>query len=109
LPFAGSAAINRSLTVLNVNEYFDGNVKSIGFQGPRLPASVGVMSAGQYEFGTSQKETMTVISGILKVLLPGETAWKDFGKGESFIVDANQKFQLEVAADVAYLCTYEEV
>ncbi len=95
--------------MLKVNEYFAGNVKSISFQGAELPASVGVMAAGQYEFGTSEKETMTVISGVLKVLLPEQTAWQSFGAGESFVVDANQKFQLDVAADTAYLCTYEKV
>ena len=49
---------------LDVNEYFDGNVKSIGFQTETLRATVG------------------------------------------FEVAANQKFQLQVAVDTAYLCTY---
>jgi len=95
--------------VLKVNEYFDGNVKSISFQGEELPASVGVMAAGQYEFGTSEKETMTVVSGVLKVLLPEQKDWQSYGAGETFVVDANQKFQLDVAADTAYLCTYEKI
>lgn len=95
--------------MLNVNEYFGGNVKSISFQGSELPASVGVMAAGSYEFGTSQKETMTVVSGTMKVLLPGESDWQIFKEGQSFIVDANQKFHLELTSDAAYLCTYEDV
>lgn len=95
--------------MLKVNEYFDGNVKSISFQGEELPASVGVMAAGQYEFGTSEKETMTVVSGVLKVLLPEQKDWQSYGAGETFVVDANQKFQLDVAADTAYLCTYEKI
>ena len=93
--------------VLKVNEYFDGNVKSISFQSPTLPASVGVMAPGEYEFGTSQKETMTVISGELTVCLPGESQWRAYGPSESFIVQANQKFQLKVGGETAYLCTYE--
>jgi uncharacterized protein YaiE (UPF0345 family) len=52
------------MSALDVNEYFDGNVKSIGFQTETLRATVGVMVA------------------------------------------ANQKFQLQVAVDTAYLCTY---
>jgi len=95
--------------VLTVNEYFEGNVKSISFQSPSLPASVGVMRAGEYEFGTSQKETMTVVSGALTVRLPGASEWQRFGEGESFVVDANQSFQLQVETDTAYLCTYEDV
>ena len=54
---------------MKVNEYFDGKVRSISFQTETLPATVGVMAPGDYEFPTSQKETMTVISGALTVKL----------------------------------------
>lgn len=93
--------------MLSVNEYFDGNVKSIGFQTETLPATVGVMAPGEYEFGTSQKEVMTVVSGALTVKLPGSDAWETFNAGSAFTVEANQKFQLQVSVDTAYLCTYE--
>lgn len=93
--------------MFKVNEYFDGKVKSIGFQTATLPATVGVMAPGEYEFGTSQKETMTVVSGELVVQLPGQTSWQTFGAGKSFVVAANAKFKLKVAGDTAYLCTYE--
>jgi len=93
--------------MLDTNEYFAGKVKSIGFQTETLPATVGVMEVGEYEFGTSQKETMTVVSGALLVMLPDEKEWKTFAQGESFIVEANQKFQLQVKVASAYLCTYE--
>lgn len=92
--------------MLKVNEYFDGNVKSIGFQTKTLPATVGVMAIGEYEFGTSQKETVQVVSGALKVMLPDESDWKTFTDGEVFVVDANQKFQLVVTVETAYLCLY---
>ena len=93
--------------MLKVNEYFNGNVKSIAFQTKTLPATVGVMAVGEYEFGTSNKETMTVVSGALTVKPPGETSWKDFTPGQSFVVAANEKFQLKVPEETAYLCTYE--
>lgn len=93
--------------MLSVNSYFDGKVKSIGFQTATLPATVGVMVPGDYEFGTSQKEVMAVVSGALTVKLPGASEWKTFNAGESFVVAANEKFQLQVAVDTAYLCTYE--
>ncbi|MBF0622660.1 MAG: pyrimidine/purine nucleoside phosphorylase [Magnetococcales bacterium] len=93
--------------MFKVNEYFNGSVKSIGFQTKLLPATVGVMAPGEYEFGTSQKETMTVVSGALTVKLPGQEAWQTFSQNDSFKVDANQKFQLKVEIDTAYLCTYE--
>ena len=93
--------------MLNVNEYFEGNVKSIGFQGDPLASSVGVMAPGEYEFGTSQNEVMTVIAGELVVSLPGRDDFASYPAGSSFEVAANEKFQLKVATETAYLCTYE--
>lgn len=93
--------------MLETNEYFDGKVKSIGFKTETLPATVGVMEIGEYEFGTSQKETMTVVSGALTVMLPNASDWKTYNQGDSFIVEANEKFQLKVEVATAYLCTYE--
>lgn len=90
-----------------VNEYFDGQVASIGFQTSTLPATVGVMGVGEYEFGTSQKEVMTVVSGMLTVKLPDSDGWLDCAAGEHFVVDANQKFQVKVTVETAYFCTYE--
>jgi hypothetical protein len=93
--------------MFNVNEYFDGKVTSIGFQTETLPATVGVMAIGEYEFGTSQKETMTVVSGALTVKLPGSDDWNTYSAGEYFVVGANETFYLKVAVETAYLCTYE--
>jgi uncharacterized protein YaiE (UPF0345 family) len=93
--------------VLKVNEYFDGKVKSIGFQTQSLPATVGVMSIGEYEFNTDQHEVITVVSGALTVLLPDTTTWQTFEQGSVFEVAANKSFQLKVATETAYLCTYE--
>lgn len=93
--------------MLNVNEYFDGNVKSIGFQGSGPASSVGVMAPGEYEFGTSQHETMTVISGELVVRLPGADEFVPHPAGASFEVAANETFHLQVAEETAYLCTYQ--
>ncbi|MBQ0752998.1 MAG: pyrimidine/purine nucleoside phosphorylase [Gammaproteobacteria bacterium] len=89
------------------NEYFDGKVASIAFQTETLPATVGVMAAGDYEFGTSQLETMTVVSGALTIQQAGETEWTTYAQGDSFKVPANSKFQVKVTVQTAYLCTYE--
>jgi uncharacterized protein YaiE (UPF0345 family) len=47
--------------MFNVNEYFEGKVKSIAFEDPTSKATIGVVAAGNYEFRTSTKEVMTVI------------------------------------------------
>lgn len=92
--------------MFKVNEYFGGNVKSLAFQTAEGPATVGVMAPGEYEFGTSTVEIMTVVSGRLTVRLPGHEVWKVYEAGMSFRLEANQKFQLQVAVDTAYLCLY---
>jgi uncharacterized protein YaiE (UPF0345 family) len=96
----------QGVPVFKTNEYFDGKVKSIAFQAAELPATIGVMAAGDYEFGTSQQETMQVVSGKLTVLLPGESEWKSFGPGEQFIVEADRKFGVKVEEETSYLCIY---
>ncbi|WP_018953420.1 pyrimidine/purine nucleoside phosphorylase [Thioalkalivibrio sulfidiphilus] len=92
--------------MFKTNQYFDGKVMSIAFQTESLPATVGVMAPGEYEFGTAERETMTVVSGALTVKLPGHDDWITFAQGDSFQVQAKEKFQLKVAVDTAYLCLY---
>ncbi len=93
--------------MLKVNEYFDGKVKSIALENCDGNSTVGVMVPGDYEFGTSKIEYMNVVSGALTVLLPGKEEWETYKKGETFIVQANQKFKVQVKETTAYLCTYK--
>ena len=94
--------------MFKVNEYFDGTVKSIAFQQTEGAATIGVMAPGKYNFGTADREIMHVISGSLKVLLPGSSDWEIFSTGDQFLVPANSKFDLEVAVETAYLCEYRK-
>ncbi|MFB9886095.1 pyrimidine/purine nucleoside phosphorylase [Balneatrix alpica] len=92
--------------MLNVNEYFDGKVKSIGFPSAEGRCTVGVMVPGDYTFGTEQAEEMQVVSGALTVKLPEADEWETFNEGEAFYVPANSKFDLKVEVATAYLCKY---
>jgi uncharacterized protein YaiE (UPF0345 family) len=92
--------------MFKINDYYDGNVKSIAFKTPDCPATIGVLAPGEYEFGTSMAEHITVISGKMSVLLPGEPGWKEFRPNETFIVPKEKKFYLKIAIDTAYLCLY---
>jgi uncharacterized protein YaiE (UPF0345 family) len=92
--------------MLTVNSYFNDQVKSIAFEGENLPATVGVISAGNYQFDTSKHETMTVVSGMLTVQLPDSSQWVDYKAGESFEVPAGVIFSVKTDTDSAYLCTY---
>ena len=85
----------------SVNQYFDNKVTSIAFQTSTKPATVGVMEIGEYEFGTSEFETMTVVSGALTVKLPGSNDFETYEAGQSFTIEANQKFQVKVEVETA--------
>ena len=92
--------------MLKVSEYFEGKVKSIALQTATLPATVGVMSPGKYQFSTAEKETMHIISGAMNVKLPDTDEWQSFREGQSFEVPEKSKFDLEIASDTAYYCQY---
>lgn len=89
------------------NEYFDGKVKSIAFSSEEGPATVGVMAAGEFEFGTDSIEIMTVISGSMEIKLPGSDQWKNFSAGEQFTLEKGIRFGVRIKADTSYLCLYK--
>jgi len=93
--------------MLKVNEYFDGSVKSIALENTEGVATVGVMETGEYEFGTSTIEYVTITSGVLQVMLPGDTSWRFYHKGETFTVAKDVKFKVKAMEYVAYYCLYE--
>lgn len=93
--------------MFKTNEYFDGKVKSIAFETAEGHATIGVMAAGEYEFGTATIEFMTVTSGVMSVQQPGENEWKDYKEFETFVVEKDVKFKVKVAGDTSYRCLYK--
>lgn len=93
--------------MFKTNEYFDGKVKSIAFDNNGEPATIGAMKAGEYEFGTSTIEHMTVTSGQMNVQLPGKNDWKTYKPFETFVVDKDVSFKVKVDGDTSYLCEYK--
>lgn len=93
--------------MISVNEYFDGNVKSMGYTSKTGQSTLGVMNSGTYEFSTSKHETMTVIEGEMTVLPPNNSEWKTYKAGQSYQIEANKKFQVKVSEQTSYLCQYQ--
>ncbi len=93
--------------MFDTNEYFDGNVKSLGFENNEGTVTIGVMAAGEYEFGTSTVEYMTITSGKMTVLLPGEKEWNIYNEYETFIVEKDTKFKVKVDESTSYKCVYK--
>lgn len=92
--------------MIDVNEYFDGNVKSLSFKTEALPATVGVMMPGSYIFNTADKEKITIISGMLNIKFSDDDSETLYGAGESFDVAADSAFDVRVETQTAYLCVY---
>jgi uncharacterized protein YaiE (UPF0345 family) len=98
----------KNVTVVKeANVYFDGKVTSRSVLFPDgSKKTLGVMLPGEYEFSTSDKELMEILSGDLEVLLPGESKWKTIGSGQAFEVSANSKFKLRVRKLSDYCCSF---
>ena len=90
-----------------INEYFEGKVKSLGYQSLEGKSTIGIIERGEYEFGTSMHETMLIIEGELEAQLPGNKNWELFIKGQTFEIDANQSFKVRTSAQTSYLCKYK--
>jgi len=87
------------------NSYFDGKVQSLALETDSGSATVGVITPGTYTFSTSSEERMKIVSGALRVKLPGGS-WDKVEEGKEFIVKANASFDVEAYRDVAYICYY---
>ena len=93
--------------VKKANVYYEGKVTSrtvLFADGTKK--TLGIILPGKYSFGTAEKEHMEILGGVLKALLPGESAWRTVRGGESFEVPANAKFSLNVATLTDYCCSY---
>lgn len=87
------------------NSYFEGKVQSLGVNTSEGYATVGVIEPGRYTFSTESEEHMTVVAGSMNVKLPGNS-WQKMMKGDTFIVPPHASFEVEAAADTAYICYY---
>lgn len=97
-----------NVTVIKkANIYFGGTVTSrtVLFN-DGTKKTLGIMMAGEYEFGTAEKEIMEIMAGSLAVLLPGSAEWQSIRAGESFEVPAQSKFKLKVTEITDYCCSY---
>lgn len=92
--------------MISENQYFEGNVKSLGYENHNGKSTVGVINPGEYEFGTACKEIMHVIEGELLAQLPNSENWQSFKTGDFFEVEANETFKVKATTPTAYLCQY---
>lgn len=88
------------------NQYFGGQVQSLGFERLGQRQTVGVIDAGEFHFGTDAPERVTIVSGELQVKQRGEAAFRPYPAGSTFEVAGKSGFDVKALAPVAYLCEY---
>lgn len=101
----------KNVSVLKkANVYFDGKVTSrtVLFENGEKK-TLGFMLAGEYEFNTGAEELMEILNGEMDIMLAGESSYKLYKEGESFVVPANSSFKIIVKAYADYCCSYKEV
>ncbi|MEG0856297.1 MAG: pyrimidine/purine nucleoside phosphorylase [Terrisporobacter sp.] len=88
--------------------YFDGKVTSrtVNFENGERK-TLGFMMRGEYEFNTGVEELMEVIGGEMDICLPGETEFRTYKEGESFIVPEKSVFKVVVRTYGDYCCSYK--
>jgi hypothetical protein len=91
--------------MIEVNEYFHGNVKSLGPETLGQRFTVGVILPGFYEFSTGLKELMEVTHGAIEVEYAGHDI-TTYCKGESFSVPENTAFTARALEVSSYICYY---
>jgi purine/pyrimidine-nucleoside phosphorylase len=92
--------------MIKVNEYFDGKVKSLGFELSATPYTVGVILAGAYTFNTEKIEHLQIVAGALDVK-PGAGVWQTLRTGDSITIPAGTSFDLKLKNPAAYICAYK--
>ena len=92
--------------MIAVNQYFEGKVKSLGFENSQGQVTSGVMDVGEYTFSTAKNELMQVICGELLVKLAGHDSFISYPSGTEFSVAANSEFEVIAKQQTAYLCFY---
>jgi purine/pyrimidine-nucleoside phosphorylase len=90
---------------LKHNTYFDGQVQSVGFERNGRRATVGVIAAGEFHFGTEAPERMTVVSGELAVRPDGRD-WTTYPAGTAFEIPGRSGFDVRAVQPCAYLCEF---
>ena len=91
--------------MIKVNEYFEGKIKSLGFELNGTQYTTGVMLPGEYSVDTEQEEHITVTLGGFEIRPPG-LSWKKVTVGDTVVIPANATFDVKISETASYICMY---
>jgi uncharacterized protein YaiE (UPF0345 family) len=91
--------------MITVNEYFEGKIKSLGFELHGTQYTAGVILPGDYSIDTEKEEHITVTVGEFEIR-PPDSDWKTAQIGDTTVIPANTTFDVRVSEPVSYICVY---
>ena len=91
--------------MIKVNEYFEGKIKSLGFEFEGIQYTTGVMLPGEYSIDTEKEEHITVSLGAIEIRPPGSD-WKTIMRGDTIVIPANVTFDVKIRDTASYICMY---
>lgn len=92
--------------MIKINEYFNGYVKSLGFELGGTPYTVGVILAGAYTFSTEKNEHIQIVAGEIDIK-PAGGNWQKLKNGDAIVIPAGISFDLKSKEPAAYICAYK--
>ena len=92
--------------MINVNEYFEGKIKSLGFELEGTRYTAGVLMPGQYSINTEKEEHIAVTVGQFEIRPPGAD-WRVAKAGDTVVIPANSTFDMKVTNPASYVCMYQ--
>jgi uncharacterized protein YaiE (UPF0345 family) len=92
--------------MINVNEYFEGRIKSLGFELKGTPYTAGVILPGEYTIETEREEHITATVGEFEIRPPGHD-WRMLGMGDTIVIPSNTSFELRLKEPASYICMYK--
>jgi len=91
--------------MIKVNEYFEGKIKSLGFELKGIPYTTGVILPGEYAIDTEKEEHITVTLGRFEIRPPG-LDWKTVKSGDTVVIPAKATFDVKIRETASYICMY---
>lgn len=90
---------------IKLNQYFNGNIKSLGFELEETCYTTGVLLEGTYTIDTEQEERITVTVGAFKIKPAGQR-WCSVRAGDTIVIPARSSFEAKVEKPASYICMY---
>lgn len=90
-----------------LRKYHGDKVQSLTYEDNTIAFSVGIISEGEYQFGSIKKEIFNVTLGSISSWVEGNESWKEYLKGDSFTIPSQKNFKLRVEGISSYICFYE--